>query len=254
MSKRKGTSQNAISLLVAVAILAFGFATFGGQISPAYADSPTPTVAPAGATTPLIIPNTGGYAYPGKIAAVEAYFVTSMAQQMGISTTKFQAAYFAASRQTIQLAQSAGMITDVQAKNATSEIGDLYSYNMVILYHDWDPFPWNQYLLYPKLLRPDDLISALHTTGLILTTDLREGKPAADIAAENNLDLSVVEQAIMASVSKRITNYTVFGKLLTTSQQNADLLQIKNLLPYILNRKLPAYYFTEKDNSLDLIH
>ena len=253
MSKRNGTSQKVISLLVAVAILALGFATFGGQVSAAYADSPTPTATPnqSNAAIPLIIPDTG---YVGKVAAVQSYFITSMAQQMGLSTTAFQAAYFAASRQTIQMAQSAGMITDVQAKNAISEIGDVYVYNMVILYHDWDPFPWNQYLLYPKLLRPEDLIDALHTTGLILTTDLREGKSAADIAAANNLDIKVVEQAIMANVTKRIPNYTMFGSLLTSSQQNATALRIQNTLPYILNRKLTPSYFTEKDNSYDLAH
>jgi hypothetical protein len=251
MSKRKGTSQKVIRLLIALAILALGYATFGGQISPAYADFPTPTVTPnqSDSAISLIIPDTG---YTGKVAAVQAYFVTSIAQQMGITTTKLQAAYFAAARQTIQQALAAGMISDAQATNAISELGDAYSYNMVILYHDWDPFPWNRYLLYPKLLTPEDLISALHTTGLILTTDLREGKSAADIAAENNLDLKVVEQDIMANVTKRIPSYTLFGNLLTMNQQNATALRIQNLLPYILNRKLPSSYFIEKDNSYDL--
>jgi hypothetical protein len=249
MSKQTATSQKVIRLLIALAILALGFATFGGRISPAYADSPTPTVIPnqSDATIQLIIPDTG---YTGKIAAVQTYFVHSMAQQLGLNTAQFQVAYFEAARKTIQQALDAGVITDAQATNAMSDIGDMYAYNLDLIYHQWDPFPWSRYFLYQKLIMPEDLISALHTTGPILITDLEDGKSAADIAEANNLDLKVVEQEIMVNVSKRISDYSLFGTL-TTSQENATVLRYKNSLPYILSRRLSPTYFTAKDNSND---
>jgi hypothetical protein len=249
MSEQTGTSQKVIRLLIALAILALGFATFGGHISPVYADSPTPTATPnqSDAAIQQIIPDTG---YTGKVAAVQSYFVNSVAQQLGINTTQFQVAYFAAARKTIQQALDAGVITDAQATNAMSDIPDMYAYNMDILYRQWDPFPWDRYFLYQKMLLPEDLISTLQMTGPTLITDLEDGKSAADIAAANNLDIKVVEQEIMVNVSKRIMDYSLFGTL-TTSQENATVLRYKNSLPYILSRRLSPSYFTVKDTSND---
>ncbi|MDR3577216.1 MAG: hypothetical protein P4L50_25425 [Anaerolineaceae bacterium] len=252
MSKRTSTSQKGISLLIALAILVFGFAAFSGQVSPAYADTPpTPTVAPvqSDSAIPLIIPDTG---YSGKVAAVQAYFVNTMAQQLGMSTPKFQNAYFAAARYTIQQALAAGVITDAQATAALSDIPDMYAYNMDLIYHQWDPFPWDKYFLNQKLFMPEDLVSALHTTGPSLIADLRAGKSAADIAKANNLDITVVEQDIMVNVSKRIADYSLFG-MLSTGQQNATVLRYKDSLSYILSRRLSPVFFNTTNNSYDYL-
>src|ERR1035437_8565974 len=104
MSKHKNASQKVISLLVAVAIFGLGFATFSGQVSPAYADNTPPTPAP----TQLFLPDTGA---KGQIADLQMYFLNAFAKQLGVSTDKLIASYLAAAGQTLDQAVSMGFIT-----------------------------------------------------------------------------------------------------------------------------------------------
>jgi hypothetical protein len=246
MSKRTGTSQKVISLFVAVAILAVGFATFSGQVSPAYADTPAPTPSPT--MMPLFIPDTGA---TGKIAEMQMYFLNTFAQQLGVTTDKLEAAYLASAGQTLDQAVKVGFLTDAQANDTRGHLGDMDNYNLQILYLDNDPFPWDPYYLYLKYIMPEDLVSALHSDGLTVITQLKAGKSAADMAKANNLDIKAVEDAIMVSVTNRVTATASIGTM-SASQQNVYLLRIKNSLPYILNRRLPGSFFKDKDDTIDL--
>jgi len=256
MSKHTRTSQKVIQFLVAVAILVAGFATFAGQVSPAYADFPIPPPPPT--PNQFIIPETGAYnmiPYDGaseKVAVLQYTFINAYAQQLGVTTNKLEAAYRAAAIQALDTSVQVGLLTAAQANNAKGSLTDMYNYNLSILYLDQDPFPWQKYFLYLKYIIPEDLISALHSDGLTTTTELKEGKSAADIAKENNLNLTDVESAIVQNVTNRITISSSLGTL-STIQQNLAVLRIKNSLPYILNHRLPASFFIEKDdNNIDL--
>jgi hypothetical protein len=247
MSKHKSTSHNIITLLIAVAILVMGFATFSGQVSPAYADNTPVTPTPSAIPTQLFIPDTGA---KGQVAEMQMYFLAAFAQQLGTTTDKLSAAYLAAAGQTLDQAASVGFITKAQANDARGHLGDMDNYNLQILYLDQDPFPWDPYYLYQKYLMPEDLISALHSNGLNVITELKAGKSAADIAKENNLDIKAVQQAIMVSVTNRVSASASIGTL-TTGQQNVTLTRINNSLPFILNRRLPASFFKDKDDTID---
>jgi hypothetical protein len=257
MSKHKSTSHNIITLLIAVAILVTGFATFAGQVSPAYADTPSPTPT----LPPLVIPITGGnnvynvIPYNGaseKVAVLQYTFINAYAQQLGVTTDKLQAAFRTAAGLTLDQAVQVGLLSDSQAKDAKGSLTDMYNYNMSILYLDQDPFPWQKYFLYMKYIIPQDLVSALHSDGLTVITELKEGKSAADIAKENNLNITDVQTAIVQKVANRINLSSSLGTL-SIGQQNLAILRIKNSLTYILNQRLPAYFFKEKDdNNIDL--
>ncbi len=197
------------------------------------------TLRPVAAATASRLFQSAGLS-PSAAQTVSPYwdvFIKSFASHLGVDTSKLDSAFTAAMDDTINQALSDGKITQAQADQLKSRFSNgLSGANGVVPFGKGGFFGFGARGAFGgNFLSTAEFAKALGMSQQDLATELQAGKSIADVAKEQNKDLTQVEQTVLSDLKTQL-DAAVSGGNLTQSQADNFYSQASSRIDTLVNQ------------------